>query len=88
MNFIQRLLKKVAILFGRKRFQGELDEEMAFHREQAERDFIAGGMAAEDAKFAAMRQFGNSTRMKERSHEVVGFSIETVIQDLNLPRGN
>jgi predicted permease len=82
MNLIQRLAKKVAILFGRKRFRSDLNEEMAFHREQVERDLIAGGMAAEDAKFAAMRQFGNATRLKERSHEVVGFRIETVIQDL------
>ena len=29
-----------------------------------------------------MRQFGNATRLRERSHEVVGFSFETVAQDL------
>jgi predicted permease len=55
---------------------------MAFHRAQVERDFIAGRMTPEAAKFAAMRQFGNSTRLKERSHEVVGFSVETLLQDL------
>ena len=82
MNFIHRSAKKLAILFARKRFGSELDEEMAFHREQVERDLIAGGMAPEAAKYTAIRQFGNATRLKERSHEVVGFSGETVIQDL------
>jgi macrolide transport system ATP-binding/permease protein len=83
MNLIHKIAKKLSFLFGRKRFNGELDEEMAFHREQSEREFVATGMAPESAKYAAMRQFGNTTRLKERSHEAVGFSFETVVQDLS-----
>ena len=82
MNFIHRAAKKLAILFGRKRFGNELDEEMAFHCAQAEKDLVAGGMTPEGARYAAMRQFGNATRLKERSHEMVGFGVETVVQDL------
>jgi predicted permease len=76
------MFSKLAILAGRNRFRSELDEEMAFHRDQAEKAFIAGGMTPEAARYAAMRQFGNATQLKERSHEIVGFSFETVIQDL------
>jgi len=76
------LMKKLRLLLMRKRFGSELDEEMRFHREQAERDFVAGGMTAESAKYAALRQFGNTTRVKEKSHEAVGFSFESVWQDL------
>ncbi|MGO9340770.1 MAG: ADOP family duplicated permease [Terracidiphilus sp.] len=82
MNVIRRMFNKLAILVGRRRFRSELDEEMMFHREQAEREFIAEGMTPEAARYAAMRQFGNSTRVKEKSHEVVGFKMETVAQDL------
>lgn len=82
MNPIARFVKKCSLLFRRKQFASDLDEEMAFHREHAEREFIAVGMTAEAARFAAMRQFGNTTQLKERSHEVVGFRAETVIQDL------
>ncbi|MGA2653763.1 MAG: ABC transporter permease [Terracidiphilus sp.] len=82
MQPITRFLRKLSILFGRERFHGELDEEMAFHRELTEKEFVASGMTAEAARYAAMRQFGNATRLKERSHEVVGFSSETVLQDL------
>ena len=39
-------------------------------------------MTPEAARYAAMRQFGNPTRAKERSHETVGFRFETVLQDL------
>jgi predicted permease len=82
MNAVQRFLGKIAILFRRNRFSGELDEEMAFHREQAEKGFVADGMTPEAARYAAMRQFGNATRLKEESHEVVGFSFESVMQDI------
>jgi predicted permease len=81
MNSMIRFAKKLSILMGRKRFGSELDEEMAFHREQAEREFVAGGMAPEAARYAAMRQFGNATRVREKSHEEVGFSFESVMQD-------
>ena len=55
---------------------------MAFHQEQAEKDFVAAGMAPEEARHAARRQFGNATKMKEQSHEAVKFWFETVAQDV------
>lgn len=82
MNSLTRFLNKLAILFGRDRFRGELDEEMAFHRQQAEREFIAGGMTAEQARYAAARRFGNATQLRERCHELVGFRAETIVQDI------
>ena len=76
------LFRKLWLLIRRDRFRSELDEEMAFHREQAERDFVAAGLSPQAARLAAMRQFGNTERFKERSHEVIGFRFETVVQDL------
>jgi predicted permease len=69
-------------LAGRTRFDRELDEEIAFHRGQIEDELRSRGMSAKEAHFAAMRQFGNSTRMKEQSREVMSFSLETVAQDV------
>ncbi len=77
-----KFLNKLSLLFGRKRFHDELEEEIAFHRTQAEQAFVAEGMTPEDARYAAMRQFGNGTQIKERSHEVIGFRGETVVQDV------
>lgn len=77
-----RFLRRLSILIGRGRFQSELADEMRFHREQLEKELMADGMSPEEAQFAATRQFGNTTRINERSHEVVGFSFETVAQDL------
>ena len=75
-------MKKLSLLFRRKRFRSELDEEMAFPPRTGGEGFVAGGMTPEAARYAAMRQFGNATQVKERSHEVVGFSFESVVQDV------
>jgi predicted permease len=79
---MSRFFRKLGLLFGRRRFRSDLDEEMAFHRAEAEKAFVAEGMTPAAARYTAMRQFGNSSAVKEQSHEVVGFRIETVLQDL------
>lgn len=66
----------------RDTFRNELDEEMAFHRAQAEKEFAAAGMSPRAARIATARQFGNPEKLKENSHEVIGFRFETVAQDL------
>jgi putative ABC transport system permease protein len=82
MNFVTRLIKRCSLLFRRERFHGELDEEMAFHRAQLQKEFESAGIAPMNARHAAARQFGNAERHKERSHEVVGFRWESIFEDL------
>jgi hypothetical protein len=55
---------------------------MTFHRKHVERELCEQGKTPQEARYAAMRQFGNATRMQERSHEAIGFRMETVAQDL------
>ena len=73
---------KLWLLMRRRRFRNELNEEMEFHRAQAEHEFVSEGMTLQEARYAAMRRFGNATRLREQSEEVVGFRMETVVQDL------
>lgn len=82
MNPISVSLGKLARLFRRERFRSELDEEMAFHRAQAERDLLAGGLTPDAARRAAALQFGNTAKLREQAQDVVGFRVETVAQDL------
>lgn len=82
MNRIAKFMRRLRIFFGRERFVRELDEEMAFHREQTEKELVAEGMTPKAAQYAARRQFGNATKLKEESHDAVAFQIETVGQDL------
>jgi macrolide transport system ATP-binding/permease protein len=76
------LFRRLALLFRRGSFRADLDEEMSFHRAEAEKQFIAGGMSPAAAQEAAVRQFGNAALLRERSQEVVRFRWETVLQDL------
>ncbi|MCU1320127.1 MAG: permease [Edaphobacter sp.] len=82
MDPITRFFKRLGTLLHRERFDSELEEEMAFHREQKEGELRGEGVAPEIAYYAAMRQFGNEAKLKEQSHEVVQFRFETVWQDL------
>ncbi len=79
---MKRFLTRLSMLLRRGRYRDELREEMAFHRAQAEAEFTASGMTAEAARYAAMRQFGNTGRLNDESIEIVGFRLETVVQDL------
>jgi len=81
MDAIVRFFRKVWLLLARNRFHRELDEEMAFHREQQEQMLQSEGMTPGEAHYAAKRRFGNAARLKEESLDTVGFRFETVLQD-------
>ena len=82
MDGLFRFFRRLGIFFAKERFSQELEEEMAFHQEQMEQGFRAEGMTPKQAHHAAARQFGNAPRLKERSHEEIGFRIESVLQDI------
>src|SRR6266851_821774 len=83
MDSIARFFKKLGMLLRRETFNSELEEEMAFHREQKEKELREAGVAPEAAHRESAREFGNPTRLKEQSYEVMGFRFETVWQDLH-----
>jgi macrolide transport system ATP-binding/permease protein len=83
MDLIERFFKKLGTLLRRERFSNELEEEMSFHREQKEKELREAGLAPDAAHHTASREFGNSTRLKEKSYEVMGFRFETILQDLH-----
>ena len=81
MDSIFRFFRKLGILLHREQFSSGLEEEMAFHHEQREKELRAEGMSAESAHYAAIQEFGNALQLKEQSREIVGFRFETVLQD-------
>jgi macrolide transport system ATP-binding/permease protein len=82
MNAFSIFVRKFSLLFRRNRFRTELDEEMAFHRAQAERELVASGVTPEKARSEAAHHFGNTTQILEQSHGFIAFRLETVVQDL------
>ena len=78
-----KMWARVKALFGRKRLERDLEEEVAFHLAMREEKKRAGGVAADEAKYAARREFGNATRVKEICREMWSFaSLETFWRDL------
>jgi putative ABC transport system permease protein len=82
MDDVLLLFRKLWLLVLRGRFHNELEEEMAFHRAQAEEHLREEGLNSDDAHYAVHRQFGNTARLKEQSVETVGFRFETAVQDV------
>ena len=80
MEGVLRFLRKARLLIFRRRFHRELEEEMRFHREQAERELSSE--AFPDAARTAASRFGNPALLKDQSHEVIAFRFESVFQDL------
>jgi len=81
--FLWRLWRRLLSLLRRGRYEREMEEEMRFHLEMQIEQNLASGMAADEARYAARRQFGNQTWLKEASREMWSLnSIETLIQDL------
>jgi predicted permease len=67
----------------RKRMLEELDQDIRDHIERETQDNIERGMAPEEARYAAVRKFGNVTRVKEETHEVWSFVwLEQLLQDI------
>jgi macrolide transport system ATP-binding/permease protein len=66
----------------RKRMLEELDQDIRHHLETETQDNIERGMSPEEARRAALRKFGNVTRVKEETWEVWSLVwVEQLLQD-------
>jgi len=68
----------------RKRMLEEVDQDIRDHIERETQDNIERGMPSEEARYAAMRKFGNVTRIKEETREVwSSVWLEQLLQDIH-----
>src|SRR5260370_10219753 len=71
------------MLVHRRRFERELEEEMRLHWELKEKELSAGGVEAQEARYAGNRQFGNAMYLRERGGEAWGWKwLEDFVQDV------
>lgn len=64
-------------------FRGDLEDEMRLHVELRREQQMALGLDAEAARQAALRRFGNTTRIAEKSTMAWGWNwLETFLQDV------
>jgi putative ABC transport system permease protein len=69
-------------ILGRSRADRQLDSELRFHVEQQIADYIADGVAPDEARRRARREFGGIDQVKEEVHDAErGHFLETLVQD-------
>jgi putative ABC transport system permease protein len=67
----------------RKRTLQNLEQDIREHIEQETRDNIERGMPPKEARYAALRKFGNVTQVTEETRDVWGFVwLEQLLQDM------
>ena len=60
MNFHAKISYSVKSLFLKKKMDAQLSEEVRTHLAMAEEANVAAGMVPEEARYAALREFGNT----------------------------
>jgi putative ABC transport system permease protein len=83
MLWPRKLILRLQSLFRRTQNSARLDDELQFHLDQQIAENIAAGMSREDARYSAMRTFGNPTSLKEQTRDTWGWIwLEQVAQDV------
>ena len=83
MNLLRQILFRLQPFFRRRKIEAELSEEMRVHLEMATEANIAAGMAPEEARCAAWREFGGVDQAKESWRDERGIPwIENFLRDL------
>ncbi|HZR64885.1 MAG TPA: ABC transporter permease [Terriglobales bacterium] len=70
-------------LLSRRRLYRELSEEIQAHVEEKVEELVAGGMSREEARHAALREFGNVGLVEEKSRDVWAWpSVENFLSEI------
>jgi predicted permease len=79
---LNRLRQRLRAAVKRRQLERELDDEVAFHLAMRAQKNVVEGLPPEESCYAARRQFGNPTILKDRTREMWTFtSLETLWRD-------
>jgi putative ABC transport system permease protein len=74
---------RILMLFGRGRAASHLNNELRFHLDRQISENIAAGMAPEEARYSALRTFGNPLLLREQSRASWSWNgLESILRDL------
>jgi len=93
IHYLRVLVTRLRGLFGDRGADRELENEVETHLRLLTERYVRQGMTEAEASWAARRQFGNVTLLKEANREMHGIRfIETFVQDIRhglwMPRRN
>ena len=79
----QKIRSSFRDVFRRTRDEQELDAEMRFDLEERTRAYVAAGMKSDEARYRAMKEFGNVTLAKEECRDTRRTQFfENLFQDI------
>src|SRR6266853_5608422 len=83
MNWLPSLQRRFRALFHKQKLDARMDDEMRSHIEMQTQENIEAGMKPEEARYAALREFGWVESIKETCREQRGVRwIENLGQDI------
>src|SRR5580692_3090278 len=83
MDTMRTLLSRFAALFGKRKRDADLDEELRAHLDFAIEENQQRGMQAQAARARALKEFGGMTQTKEQYREQRGLPfVEHLGRDL------
>jgi len=83
MAWTGELARRLRMFFQRKRFQEELEEEIRLHVYLRQQERVDANVPVAFAHSAALRRFGNPTRIKEESYMSWGWHwLESFLEDV------
>ncbi len=83
MRWVDRLRMAMVSLFWRRRATERLDAEMRFHLEQEVAERVQAGVTPDEARRAAMREFGNPAVLRDEARRNWSWGwLETMLRDV------
>lgn len=83
MRWVEQLRMRTLTLFRRSSASRRLQQELDFHLQQQVAENVARGMSPDEARFAALRLFGNPTLLREQTRSTWSWNwIEKSWRDL------
>jgi putative ABC transport system permease protein len=84
MNILRKFARGIRALFQKRKLDAEMDDEMRSHIEMRMQLHIDSGRNPEEARFAALRQFGWMELIKEKCREERGVGwLENLGKDIH-----
>ncbi len=83
MRWIEQFRMSMLMLFRRESQSKRLNDELAFHLDQQVKENIAKGFAPDEARYAALRTFGNPTQLRDQARSNWSWNwLEKFLRDL------
>ncbi len=83
MRWFEQLRMRVLMLFSRSHAAAHLNDELAFHLDRQIAENIAAGMTPDEARYSALRTFGNPALLREQSRASWSWNgLESFLRDV------